>query len=94
MDKPISSEVFGLLWDYVNPDIENFMVEKLNVISDLRRAEGEPGLMEEFAARNGITPLRIIKDQQGRMYLIDDKTGSRKRVYEKKPRYLRVVKNM
>jgi len=92
MDKIIGDEVFNILWDHTNHNLEGFMVEKLEVISDLRRAEGEPGLMEEFAEQNGITLSTLHTDKKGRMFLKDGQTGELRRVYKKRPRHMRVVK--
>lgn len=72
-DKPIgdTEAVAEFLWDFDNRDIRKFFVRKMCILSDLRRCQGEPGLMEEWAAKNNLTLYRHHKDQNGKEFLTD-----------------------
>lgn len=91
LNRPIGDQAFNILWDYINWDITEFMVHYLSAMSDMRRLMGKKGVMEQFCENNGITPHYMATDNKGRMFLTDGKTGETKRVYKKRPRYLRVV---
>ncbi|OZV10755.1 hypothetical protein CIW83_18210 [Tissierella sp. P1] len=92
-DKPIGTEeeVFNFLWEYHNWDITEFMVENMSCISDLRRLEGQPSLIEEWASDNGIKTYTMHEDDKGNKFLID-KEGKTTKVSKPRPRYLKVVK--
>lgn len=55
-DSPIGDKIDDFLWDYMNRDTRLFQVETMSLISDIMRANGEPGLMECMTADLG-TPL-------------------------------------
>lgn len=55
MNAPIGDDKIGkFLWDYFNWDTTEFTIEKMCIASDLRRFQGEKGIMEEFCEINGI----------------------------------------
>lgn len=91
LDKPIGSELDILLWDYMNNDLMNFVCGELSLISDIRRMEGKPGLMEKFAEDNGLTVYRKYTDSTGKEFMQNGTTGEVHRVHKKRPRYMRVV---
>lgn len=93
-DQPIGDGVKKLLWALMNPDIDDFMVGLMCTMSDIRREQGQPGLMEEFAAKNNIPVYHLHKDPvTGKEFMINSQTGRSSRVRRKTPRYLRAVKH-
>lgn len=74
MDKPIAeqSDVLEILMEYKNPDIDFLVVELMSALSDMRRLEGSPGIMEEFLKEQGITPW-YLREKEG--YLYNPETG-------------------
>lgn len=91
LDVPIAGEVDRILWDFMNRDLMEFGVGELSLLSAIRRAEGEPGLMEEFAEQNGITTYRKYIDSTGKEFFQNSTTGEVQRVHRKRPRYLQAV---
>lgn len=93
IDKCIGTEqeVFDFISDYQNWDITFFMITSLTTISALRRAEGQKGLLEEFAEQNGIATYTIGTDHRGKQVLVNNTTGEVQRVTKKRPRYLQPV---
>lgn len=75
LDKPIGKEkILEFNMDYYNWEIIEFEVQKLSVISKIRRMEGQLGVFESFMEKQGIYPRTLRK--QGN-FLIDDETGER-----------------
>ena len=70
-----------LLWDYVNADIEHFTIRRMGLVDQLRRAEGKPGMIEEFF---GIQPKYLVNDERGKQYLYDPETGRTVKVRPKR----------
>lgn len=64
-------DAFEFLWDYQNWDISIFVVEFLSDISNVRKFEGHPGLMEEFAAKNGLKTYQM-REMNGSTVLIEN----------------------
>lgn len=64
-------DAFDFLWDYQNWDISIFVVEFMSDISNVRKFEGHPGLMEEFAARNGMKTY-LIREINGNTVLVEN----------------------
>ena len=91
-DKPIGTEIDHFLWEYINHDTTMFMIKQLAVASDLRRLDGQPGLMEQWCAKNGIKTYAMHSDEKGKRYLHDPETGKAIKVKRKMPRYLRPLK--
>lgn len=87
-----TTEVLGLLWDYMNKDLSKFLVRYMSAVDDLRACNGEKSVMQEFCENNGITTYTMLQDGKGKQVLMDNRTGRTKRAYEKKPSHLRVVK--
>ena len=90
-DQPIGHNIDDFLWDYMNSKLHIFLVKLFSFASDLRRLDGRPGLMEEWADQNGVRTFTIHKDSKGREFMIDKETGKTKRVKKHKPRYLKPV---
>ncbi|MEI4616029.1 MULTISPECIES: hypothetical protein [Bacillus cereus group] len=92
MDTPIGENVREFLWSYHNwEDITEFVVNFMEVMSDIRRFEGGKGLVEEFLEEKGITAYTLCKDQKGKEYLTNNDTGEVIPVQKARPRYLKPV---
>lgn len=92
-DKPIgeTDEVaFDFLWDYQNWEINIFLVEHMSLISDMRRAQGQPGLMEQWALENGIQTYTLNTSPEGNQYLMDS-NGRSTPVRKRRPKHLKLV---
>lgn len=87
-DEPIV-EAFDFLWDYQNQDTREFLVNYLSLISDLRRAQGEPGILEEWAEMNNIPLYRMHTDSEGKQFIIDQ--NGRSKPVKKRPRHLKLA---
>lgn len=90
--KPIGEDALKFIWEYTNWEITEFNVEIMGYMSSLRRLEGQPSLMEEWADMNGLKTYTMHTDQQGREFLFDGETGKTIRLKKKPPRYLKVIK--
>ncbi|MEF2965084.1 hypothetical protein V3851_04505 [Paenibacillus sp. M1] len=64
-------DAFEFLWDYQNWDIADLIIEYMSDISNVRKFEGHPGLMEEFAAKNGLKTYRE-REINGSSVFIED----------------------
>ncbi len=83
-DQPIGKDkILYFLWDYDNDDIMNFEVEKMCCLSDLRRAQGGQGLMEEFMHEQGF-PTYTLHEKEG--YLYNNLTGKTQKICKPKKR--------
>lgn len=83
-DQPIGEDkIMHFLWDYDNDDIMNFEVEKMCCLSDLRRAQGGQGLMEEFMHEQGL-PTYTLHEKEG--YLYNNLTGKTQKICKPKKR--------
>jgi len=60
LDKPIGN-AFDFLWDYMNTDTGLFVVRYLSVLSDFQKIKTGQGILETYAAENGI---KTYKEQQ------------------------------
>ena len=91
-DEPIGQEdIMGFLMEYYNWDILEFETRMLSVMSDIRRMDGQMGIMEEFAAENGI-PTYSFYEKEG--IVVDRQTGEVTKVHKPKtriPKYMRIM---
>lgn len=94
-DKPIceSIEPIELLYDYMNHDISNFIVNNMVLISKIQRLKGEPTLHEYLSKELGLKSY--IKYENG-VYL-DTETGKTVKMQIqkrniRKPKFIHVVK--
>lgn len=90
-DEPIGAGIFDLLWNYHNTEIRFFMVRLMGLMSDLRRTEGYPGIMEEWAEENGIGTYTMHTDGKGKKFMVGSH-GSTMRVKTSIPKYLRLIR--
>lgn len=92
-DKPIGEDnITRFLWDYQNPHTSELLISYMEVIDDLRRLQGKPSMMEEFAVQNGITTYTKFTSPSGKEYMRDNDTGKTFRVRKPRPEHLRVIK--
>lgn len=91
-DNLIGEKLQDLLWDYQNTDIELFLVAEMSTASDIRRMNGQKGIMEEWAEENGIATYTLHTDSTGREYIQDNTTGRTAKVKQKVPKYIRRLK--
>lgn len=76
-DKPIGDKITEFITEYYNWDIIEFEVLKLTTISNIRRMQGQQGIMEELAEQNGMKlhtfhqeGNEMVNDETGEMYKI------------------------
>lgn len=93
-DEPIGNvdSVTKFLFEYHNWEISMFIINLMELASDLRQLQGQPGIMEEWCAKNGIKTYSMHTGQNGKRFMVDNETGKSFRVKRKVPRYLRIVK--
>ncbi|WP_138752785.1 hypothetical protein [Paenibacillus sinopodophylli] len=91
-DQKIGHTVEEFLWDYQNVTVTMFVVHLMSTVSELRRRQGQKGIMEEFCEENGIDTYSMYKNENGKQYLQNNTTGEVAAVKKPKPRYLNVVK--
>ncbi|EOO30751.1 hypothetical protein IIU_05068 [Bacillus cereus VD133] len=92
MDTPIGENVREFLWSYHNwEDITEFVVNFMEVISEIRRYEGGKGLVEELLEEKGITAYTLCKDSNGKEYLANSDTGEVTPIRKARPRYLKPI---
>ncbi len=89
-DKVIGKEIDNFLWEYLNDEIQMFMVKLIGFASDIRRLEGHPDIMEQFCEENGIVTYTEHQDESGRKSLIDNRTRKTAKAMPK--RHLKIVK--
>jgi hypothetical protein len=92
MDQPIGDQVGSLFYDYQNRYVRRFSLFKMSVVDELRAYQGQPSMMEAFMKKEGITPLRMMTDDNGKQFLFDPVKHTTYPVSKKRPRYLKVVK--
>ena len=91
--KPIieSGDINELLWDYLNMDINLFVVAEMSCIDDLRRLDGLPSVFEEFAQNEGLNIYHKHTDKNtGKEFLIDKK-GKTIPLTKPRPHNLKVI---
>lgn len=76
LDVPIGN-AFEFLWDYMNVDTGLFLVKYLSTLSDVRRLETGQGILETYAAENGIKTYRR-KQINGKSILVENLTFNSK----------------
>ena len=77
-DKPIGGprELFNLMWEYRNPQIEMFMVDWQMVMESWCHLHGEPGPLDQLIDSLGIETYTMHEDEQtGQEFMLSNKTG-------------------
>lgn len=90
-DNKIGNTIDSFLWDYQNIAITLFEVHFLSTTSNLRRCQGEKGIMEEFLEDKGITTY-TLEEREGKRFIRNNDTGEVSRVKRPVPRHMKVVK--
>lgn len=85
-NKRLGENALGFLWEYMNDDINDFNVEVMGYVSDLRRMQGESSLMDEFAQIMGLKTYTKYTDEKGREFILDKENGKTIRVKKAKSR--------
>lgn len=80
-NKPIGEKITEFLMEYYNWDIMEFEVLKLCTISDIRRMDGQLGILEQFAEDNGIYLQTFYQDGNE---MVDSETGERFKIIKPK----------
>ncbi|HBF39796.1 MAG TPA: hypothetical protein DDW50_21090 [Firmicutes bacterium] len=91
MDKPIGDKIDDLLWDYMNIQTRLFVAQEIGILSDIQQVYGEPGIMEEFATKNGITTFTKYTELSGKEFIVNNQTGKSIGFKKKIPRYLKLI---
>jgi len=92
-NKKLGEEALRFMWEYMNDDINDFNVEVMGYMSDIRRMQGEPSLMDDFARIMGVKTYTKFTDDKGREFLLDKETGKTIKLEKSKPRRrLKLVK--
>lgn len=92
MDEPITEDkVMDVLFGYDNTHICKYGCTKLSVISDLRRCEGHPGLMEEYFGSLGVGMYKMMTDADGKQFFYDPDKQTTYPVVKPRPRYLKLL---
>ena len=95
LDVPLGDRTFEFLYDYLNPHVSNFVVRYMCAISDARRKEGKPGLLEEFLQEKGVASYSKIMAPDGREVMVNNQTGAMYVVAQPKrkmPRWWKVIR--
>jgi hypothetical protein len=88
MDKPLEHKLTDFLWDYQNTELNRFMVDSMCSISDMRRLQGEKGVFEEFAEKQGIDTY-TVNETDG--YIVNNTTHKSVPYSKPVPKYLSLV---
>ncbi len=73
-NEPIGENALMLLGEYWNDDINDFFVESVTSLSDLRQYEGHISMFEEFMASQGMDTPNTFKNTKGEaMYVRNGK---------------------
>lgn len=91
LDAPIGQEEINhFLFEYMNYDINKYMVKTLMIASNLRRIQGEKGIMEEFAEKHGIKTYQKMTNDKGETIFVD--TDKLKKKEKPSKSHLQVIK--
>ncbi|QWU15708.1 hypothetical protein SAMN04487895_12756 [Paenibacillus sophorae] len=90
-DKPIS-DPHHFIWDYGNWEMGEFLVRYMSLMSDMRRAQGQPGIMEEWLADKGVPMYTMHTDPSGRQFMVDP-NGRSFPVRKPRPKHLKIVQS-
>lgn len=91
MNSFIAEHVDYLLWDYMNRDVERFVVKGMSVLSDIYKMETGYGILEKWAEDNNIQAYKLCKNETTKQeFLFNHKTGKSFSLKKESP--LRLVK--
>lgn len=90
-DEKIGEKSREFLWSYQNEEISDFIVNTMCIMSAIRRAEGQKGIMEEFLEENGVPTYTMYENEKGKKFLVNNSTGETMAVKKPRPRHLKVI---
>lgn len=91
LDNRIGEHSQELTWDYMNPDIREFTVNRLGVYSEARQLQTGRSIGEEWADVMGLRTYHMHTDPNTGKKFMMDKTGRSVAVRKHRPRYLRAL---
>lgn len=92
-NEQIGNNLEEILWDCMNRDLFEFQANLFSTMSNIKKMNGEPSIMEEFMEKEGVETF-TMNEANGISYLQSSKTGKTFPLKEKpkrKPKYLRVI---
>jgi hypothetical protein len=90
-DESIGENIEHFLWGYQNREIADFVVNTMGILDELRRSQGEKGVLEEFLEGHGVRTYMMYEDAKGKKFLTNNDTGETFPVKKPHPRYLKPV---
>lgn len=88
MDQRIGHKLIDFLWDYRNTELDEFTVEVMMAASDMRKLQGEKGIMEEWCDKKGLDTY-TINETDG--YIVNNTTHKSVPYSKPIPEYLSLV---
>jgi hypothetical protein len=88
-DEPINN-AFDFLWDYQNHETRMFLLRVIQSGDDLRKAQGQVSVTEEWAQENDIRTFRAYTDETGKQFVVDS-NGQLAPIRRAKPKHLKLV---
>jgi hypothetical protein len=92
MDTQIGENVQSLLFDYQNKHVVEFNVFKMVVVDRIRACQGQPSMVEAFMSEQGIYPMRMMTDDNGKQFMYDPYRQTSYPIVKMFPRYLKVIR--
>ena len=79
------------LWDYDNDDLRGFIMAGLFLLDELRAANGEASMAEEWADEMGVQVVHSTRVEGGREIMLDDQGRSLGVLKRPRPRHIKAV---
>jgi hypothetical protein len=73
LDREVGEQVWELVWDYQNPDMNELGVNFMMIVSRMSQCMGGRDPLEEWFESHGVPLYRVHTDQQGKAFLTDGK---------------------
>jgi len=90
IDKPIGKAASELLWDFMNHDVNDFVVNLMSIVGNLHRRETGRELVTDFFEAMG-EPLTTYTLSPSGEYLTNNSTGLRQRIKKSLPRRWKIL---
>ena len=94
-NEPIGEKIDDFLWDYTNLETSIFLVKSMGCVDNLRRFDGQCGMVEEFFADKGIGMKTLHTDSNGKEFLFDKQSGKTTlvtRPKKRRPKWIKAVR--
>lgn len=82
----------SFLWDYDNDLLREFVIAGMNILDELRAANGEVSMMEEWADSVGVQVVHSARVDGGKEIILDDQGRCLGVAKKPKPRHIRAVR--